>query len=65
MPYKAGTKNEPYYPGPTEEAQTMYQKYKSESEKYQNLYVCGRLGDFKYYNMDNALERALEITKEL
>ncbi|MBR6199849.1 MAG: UDP-galactopyranose mutase [Spirochaetales bacterium] len=65
LPYKAGTKNEPYYPVPTEESQTMYQKYKSESEKYQNLYVCGRLGDFKYYNMDNALERALEITKEL
>ena len=25
------------------------------------LYVCGRLGDFKYYNMDDAIARALEL----
>ena len=64
LPYKAGEDTEPYYPVPTEESQAMYKKYRAEAEKYPQLVVCGRLGDFKYYNMDNALERALEICGE-
>ena len=62
LPYKVGEENEPYYPVLTEESQLMYQKYREEADKYNQLCVCGRLGDFKYYNMDQALERALEIS---
>jgi UDP-galactopyranose mutase len=28
-----------------------------------NLYVCGRLWDYKYYYMDQAIKRALDIAK--
>ena len=59
MPYKAGETNEPYYPVLTEESKAVYEKYRIGAEKYSQLILCGRLGDFKYYNMDQALERAL------
>lgn len=62
LPYKAGEKNEPYYPVPTEESQAMYARYKLEADKYPQLCLCGRLADYKYYNMDQTLERALEIS---
>lgn len=61
LPYKAGETNEPYYPVLTEESKAVYEKYRVEAEKYPQLNLCGRLGDFKYYNMDQALERALEV----
>lgn len=65
LPYKAGEDNEPYYPVPTEESQTIYEKYRKEADSIPNLLVCGRLGDFKYYNMDNALEVALNLVRNI
>ena len=65
LPYKSGEKNEPYYPVLTEESQKIYEKYKEKADKISNLYCCGRLADFKYYNMDQALERALEVADDI
>lgn len=64
LPYKAGEDNEPYYPVPTEESQVMYEKYKAEANQYPQLSLCGRLADYKYYNMDQTLERALALIGE-
>lgn len=59
LPYSStGPVMEPYYPVLTEESQTMYQKYRYRAEKIDNLYCCGRLADFKYYDMDKAIESA-------
>lgn len=60
LPYKEGQKLEPYYPVLTVKSQEQYTKYKTLADKIPNLIPCGRLADFKYYNMDQALERALE-----
>lgn len=57
--------NEPYYPVLTEQSQAEYAKYKSFAEKIRNFYFCGRLADYKYYNMDQTLERALELCQKL
>lgn len=65
LPYKAGEKNEPYYPLLTVESQSRYEKYKTLADNVNKLYVCGRLGDFKYYNMDQALEAAKKIVREI
>lgn len=51
--------SEPYYPVITEESSKLYEKYKSLADKVDNLYYCGRLADFKYYNMDQTLNSAL------
>lgn len=55
---------EPYYPVLTEESQKQYAKYKRLADRIPNLIYCGRLADFKYYNMDQALERALSVCHE-
>jgi UDP-galactopyranose mutase len=65
LPYKAGEKNEPYYPLLTDESQKLYKKYAELASRIANLYVCGRLGAFKYYNMDQALEAALKTVNEI
>ncbi len=50
---------EPYYPILNEKNIALYKKYFSLSQGINNLYLCGRLADYKYYNMDQALERTL------
>lgn len=65
IPYSAGKKSEPYYPLLTEESQKKYKMYKKLADKISNLFICGRLGNFKYYNMDQALEVALETAKAI
>jgi len=65
LPYKEGEKMEPYYPVLTEESQQQYEQYKEMADRIENLICCGRLADFKYYNMDQALNRALDVVKRL
>ena len=63
LPYVGGEQTEPYYPVLTEESKARYQKYSALAAQIPNLTLCGRLADFKYYNMDQALERALTVSK--
>lgn len=52
---------EPYYPIPTESSELAYKKYRDAVSDISNLILCGRLAEYKYYNMDQVVERALEI----
>ncbi len=54
-------RNERYYPIPKDENTELYQKYLDEAKKLENVYFLGRLGDYKYYDMDKAILRALEV----
>lgn len=65
IPYQEGKTLEPYYPVLTEQSQQVYQKYSAAVEGISNLICCGRLADFKYYNMDQALDRALKTAEDL
>ena len=65
MAYCKNNGIEPYYPVLTEDSQKQYKKYKQLANRIKNLICCGRLGDFKYYNMDQALERALDICNRI
>ena len=58
-------KNERYYPIPQDENFELYNKYLEEAEKLENIYFLGRLGDYKYYNMDGAILRAIELYESL
>ena len=57
--------NEPYYPIPTVKSSEMYEKYKQEASKYNNLYLLGRLAEYKYYNMDQCVLNALNLADRL
>lgn len=63
--YEAGTDVEPYYPIPTKSSSKKYELYKKQAMKFQKLLLCGRLADYKYYNMDQAIKRVLDIIKHL
>ena len=53
-------KNLPFYPINNQDAFRMYNMYKNESEKFRNLYFVGRLGLYKYINMDEAIALSLK-----
>lgn len=52
--------NEPYYPVLTDESKQAFEKYRALADGFDNLVCCGRLADFKYYNIDQAIENALK-----
>ncbi len=58
-------KNERYYPIPKDENTVLYNKYLEETKKLDNVYFLGRLGDYKYYDMDKAILRAIELFEEV
>ena len=65
LPYREGARQEPYYPVLMEDSQTLYAKYSALAASIPQLVCCGRLADFRYYNMDQALSRALETARAL
>ena len=58
-------KNERYYPIASEENAKLYQKYLDEAKNLKDVYFFGRLGDYKYYNMDLAVARAIKLFEEV
>ncbi len=67
MPYdrKAEKGNVPYYPIITDDNMKIYETYKKEAAKYKNLFCCGRLAEYKYFNMDLIIERAFEVYEDI
>lgn len=57
--------NEPYYPTLTDESKKLHDKYVNIAKRYINLYTCGRLADYKYYNMDSVILRAFDVAKDI
>lgn len=57
--------NIPYYPVLTEDSQKRYRQYLAEAEPYGNIILCGRLAEFKYYNMDVCIEHAFQKFEEI
>lgn len=55
--------NNPYYPISTKEDKKLLSKYLEESNNINNLILAGRLGTYKYYNMDKAIEEAMKLFK--
>ena len=58
--------DEPYYPINNDENNELYSKYKELADKEENVIFGGRLAEYKYYDMHNVIEKALEaVNKEL
>ncbi|NLW48069.1 MAG: UDP-galactopyranose mutase [Firmicutes bacterium] len=52
---------EPYYPIPRADNFEIYNKYKAEADKLANVWFAGRLGSYRYYNMDQVVDQALTL----
>ena len=57
--------NIPYYPFFDGKNEEIYLKYKREASLIKNLFLVGRLAEYKYFNMDDAVLRALEVFEEI
>lgn len=57
--------NIPFYPVITSESSALHQKYIEDASKYGQLFLCGRLAEFKYYNMDHCIENALQTFERI
>lgn len=60
QPHMPG-ETEPYYPIPRDETQALYDRYYALAAQRDDVLFCGRLGDYKYYNMDQAVGAALAL----
>lgn len=54
-----------YYPIVNEKSTDIFNKYKKYLSNYSNFYVLGRLGDYKYINMDIAVKNALDLANDI
>ena len=57
--------DEPYYPVNDEKNGRLYEAYKALAEKEENVIFGGRLGEYKYYDMDQVIAVALEKAEDL
>lgn len=55
----------PYYAIINEDNNNLYKKYLDDINKIKNIYLCGRLAEYKYYNMDAVVRRALDLYEEI
>lgn len=56
---------EPYYPVNDTENVKLYQQYAKEAQELKSVIFGGRLGTYKYYNMDQVVEQALNACKNV
>ncbi|MCD8039099.1 MAG: UDP-galactopyranose mutase [Lachnospiraceae bacterium] len=65
-PQKWERGKEPYYPMNDDKNNSLYEKYRELAEKENDVIFGGRLGQYKYYDMDDVIEAALDCAgKEL
>ena len=56
--------DEPYYPVNDEKNGKLYAEYKKQAEAENNIIFGGRLGEYKYYDMDAVIASALEMCEK-
>lgn len=53
--------DEPYYPVNDEKNSNLYREYKKMADAQEKVIFGGRLGEYKYYDMDQVIAAALEL----
>jgi UDP-galactopyranose mutase len=64
-PEEATAESEPYYPVPSPEARTLYQRYRAAEEGCPNVTFVGRLARYQYLNMDQVVAQALRESEKV
>lgn len=59
------SEGDPYYPIPKTENAQLYQRYKELAETLDDVHFTGRLGTYKYYNMDQVVAQSLTLFEKL
>ena len=56
---------DPYYPVPRPENARLYELYRELAESTPDVYFCGRLANYKYFNMDQVVAQALHLYRNM
>lgn len=56
---------DPYYPIPRSDNKEVYDLYRREAAKLESVYFVGRLAEYRYYNMDQAVAAALDLADRI
>jgi UDP-galactopyranose mutase len=59
------SEGDPYYPVPTPENSVLYKRYAELASSTKRVHFVGRLGTYRYYNMDQVVAQALTLCKQL
>jgi len=63
--YMGASSEIPYYPIGNPENLTLYERYRRLTDGFSRFYLLGRLAEYKYYNMDTIVNKALELADTL
>lgn len=56
---------DPYYPVPSPANESLLRKYQDHAESLKNIHFVGRLAQYRYYNMDQAVAASIKATEEV
>ena len=64
-PCPASSADEPMYPVGDAESRRLMRLYQDEADRAGNLFLAGRLGSYRYLNMDQAIRQSLDLYSEI
>jgi UDP-galactopyranose mutase len=64
-PFTPSTADQYEYPFPDAANAELYRRYRRRAAQLPNVLICGRLGEYRYYDMDQAIARALRLSEGL
>ena len=56
---------DPYYPIPAVRNKELFSLYKKYSKQFKNIFFCGRLAEYQYYNMDQVVANSFTLLKKI
>ncbi len=65
LPFTPDSPTDYEYPFPDQANSDLYAKYRERAKELQNVLICGRLGEYRYYDMDQAIARAQMLARRL
>ena len=64
-PFTPEDPSEYEYPFPTDSNRQLYESYRALASSLKDTLICGRLGEYRYFDMDQALARAVLLSRQL
>lgn len=64
-PFTPSDPNQYEYPFPDKANENLYQAYRNRANAIPNILICGRLGEYRYYDMDQAIARAMVLADRI
>ena len=65
IPFTPDDSGDYEYPFPDATNSKLYDRYRTRADSLEKVYICGRLGEYRYYDMDQAIARAALLSGNL